>query len=108
MSGRNSFKKLTENISSERRAKIEARKIELREEMALHELRQAIGTSQETLADSLDVLQPAIAKMERRSDIRVSSLRRMIEAMGGSLEIKAHFPQGNVTLTNYNNEPPGL
>ena len=105
MSGRHSFKKLTENISSERREAIEERKIELREEMALHELRQAIGTSQEILAEQLDVMQPAIAKMERRSDIRISSLRRMIEAMGGSLEIKAHFPQGDVTLTNYTENP---
>tara|TARA_B110000967_G_C18745576_1_gene490043 strand:- start:459 stop:590 length:132 start_codon:yes stop_codon:yes gene_type:complete len=39
--------------------------------------------------------------MERRADIRISSLRKMIEAMGGSLEIKAHFPQGDVTITNY-------
>jgi len=105
MSGRNSFKKLTKDFSQERRTKIEARKIELREEMELHELRQAIGTSQEALAEGLDVLQPAIAKMERRPDIRISSLRRMVEAMGGSLEIKAHFPQGNVTLTNYTNSP---
>ncbi len=102
MSGRKSFKNLTKNISPERRAAIEERKIELREEMALHELRQAIGASQEMLAEHLDVLQPAIAKLERRADIRISSLRRMIEAMGGSLEIKAHFPQGDVTLTNYN------
>lgn len=101
MSGRNSFEKLTKGISPERRARIEKRKMALREEMALHELRQAIGTSQEALAEQLKVLQPAIAKMERRSDIRISSLRRMIEAMGGKLEIKAHFPQGHVTLTNF-------
>jgi transcriptional regulator with XRE-family HTH domain len=101
MSGRQKFNTLTKHISPERRAKIEERKIELREEMALHELRQAIGTSQETLADQLDVLQPAIAKMERRADIRISSLRKMIEAMGGSLEIKAHFSHGDVTITNY-------
>lgn len=101
MSGRQKFNTLTKHISPERRAKIEERKIELREEMALHELRQAIGTSQETLADQLAVLQPAIAKMERRADIRISSLRKMIEAMGGSLEIKAHFSHGDVTITNY-------
>lgn len=101
MSGRNSFEKLTRDISPERRVRIEERKIALREEMALHELRQAIGTSQEELAEQLKVLQPAIAKMERRADIRISSLRKMIEAMGGKLEIKAHFPQGNVTLTNF-------
>ena len=101
MSGRHAFDKLTKNISFKRRAGIEEQKVELREEMTLHELRQAIGTSQETLADRLDVLQPAIAKMERRSDIRIRSLRKMIEALGGSLEIKAHFPQGDVTITNY-------
>ena len=105
MNRRKSFTELTKDLSPERRARIEERKIELREEMALHELRQAIGTSQEILAEQLGVMQPAIAKMERRSDIRISSLRRMIEAMGGSLEIKAHFPQGDVTLTNYMDSP---
>jgi len=101
MTGRNKFSKLTKNLSPERRAHIEERKIELREEMALHELRKALGTSQEILAAQLNVLQPAITKMERRADIRISSLKKMIEAMGGSLEIKAHFPQGDVTITNY-------
>jgi len=105
MSGRHAFDKLTKDISPKRRAGIEEKKIQLREEMALHELRQAIGTSQETLAGQLDVLQPAIAKMERRADIRISSLRKMIEAMGGSLEIKAHFSHGDVTITNYADLP---
>jgi ribosome-binding protein aMBF1 (putative translation factor) len=101
VSGRKSFKKLIVDISPKRRARIESRKVELREEMALHELRQAIGISQRALADKLDVLQPAIAKMERRADIRISSLRKLIEAMGGSLEIRAHFPHGDVTIANY-------
>lgn len=101
MTGRTPFSKLTENLSPQRRARIEARKIELREDMALHELRKALGQSQEALAAKLDVNQPAITKMERRTDIRISSLKRMIEAMGGSLEIKAHFPQGDVTITNF-------
>jgi len=101
MSGRNSFNELTKTISPERRAYIEERKIELREEMELAELRQAIGMSQEAMARQLEVLQPAIAKLEKRNDIRISSLRKMIEAMGGSLEIKAHFPDGDVSITNY-------
>lgn len=101
MTGRNRFSKLTENLSPERRARIEQRKIELREEMALHELRKALGASQEALAAQLGVNQPAVTKMERRADIRVSSLKKIVEAMGGSLEIKARFPQGDVTITNY-------
>ena len=101
MTGRNRFSKLTENLSPERRVKIEQRKMELREDMALHELRKALGASQEALAAQHGVNQPAITKMEHRADIRISSLKRMIEAMGGSLEIKARFPQGDVTITNY-------
>ncbi len=101
MSGRKPFSNLTKNFSQDRRAKIEAQKFELREEMALHDLRKAIGTSQELVAHSLGVKQPAIAKMERRTDIRIQSLRRMIEAMGGTLEISARFQNGKVRITNY-------
>ena len=101
MSGRKPFNNLTKGFTQERRAKIEARKIELREKMALHVLRKAIGTSQEELARRLNVNQPAIAKMERRSDIRIQSLRRMIEAMGGTLEVSAKFQSGEVKITNY-------
>ncbi len=101
MSGRKNFKHLTKSLPSRRRQKIDAIKAELRDNMALCELRQAIGISQGTLAERLNVLQPAVAKIERRSDIRISSLRRLIEAMGGSLEVKARFPEGDVTITNY-------
>ena len=101
MSGRKSFGDLTKDFSQARRARIETRKTELREEMALHEFRKAIGTSQEELARCLGVNQPAIARMERRVDIRIQSLRRMIEAMGGTLEINARFHDGNVRITNY-------
>ena len=102
MSGRKVFSNLTKGFSQERRAKIEVQKVELREEMALHDLRKAIGVSQEVVAHSLGVNQPAIAKMERRTDIRIQSLRRMIEAMGGTLEISARFQNGKVRITNYN------
>jgi ribosome-binding protein aMBF1 (putative translation factor) len=70
MTGRNAFSKLTTNISPERRIAIDAHKAELQEEMELYELRQVIGISQESLAQQLEVKQPAIAKMERRSDLR--------------------------------------
>jgi transcriptional regulator with XRE-family HTH domain len=101
MSGRNSFSNLTKDFSPERRVRIELKKIELREAMELSELRQAIGKSQEEMAKNLEVMQPAIAKLEKRTDIRISSLRKLIEALGGTLEVKAHFPQGDVTITNY-------
>jgi DNA-binding XRE family transcriptional regulator len=108
MSGRKPFANLTEKLSPDRRARIESHKIELREEMALHDLRKAIGTSQKLVAQSLGVNQPAIAKMERRSDIRIQSLRRMIEAMGGTLEINARFQNGKVRITNYTDADTGF
>ena len=49
----------------------------------------------------LAVGQPAVAKLERRTDMYVSNLRRYIEALGGSLEITARFPEGNVNIINF-------
>ena len=71
--------------------------------MALHEFRQARAMTQRALGESLNVNQPAVAKLERRTDIYVSNLRAFIEAMGGRLKIVAQFPQGDgdVTITNF-------
>lgn len=70
-------------------------------EMPLHELRRARGLSQQALADVLHVAQPAIAKMELRTDMYLSTLRSHIEAMGGVLEIVARFPEGAVRINNF-------
>ena len=70
----------------------------MREEMPLNELRQARGLSQKALAAVLHVEQPAIAKLERRTDMYLSTLRSHIEAMGGVLEIVAKFPDGAVRI----------
>ncbi len=70
-------------------------------EMPLNELRQARGLSQKKLAELLHVQQPAIAKLEKRTDMYLSTLRSHIEAMGGTLEIVAHFPDGEVKISNF-------
>jgi len=62
----------------------------------------ARGLSQKTLAGVLHVDQASISKMERRTDMYISTLRSHIEAMGGELEIVAHFPDGIVKITNFN------
>ncbi len=49
----------------------------------------------------MKVNQPAVAKMERRADMYVSSLRSYIEAVGGRLKIVAEFPEGEVAVTNF-------
>lgn len=101
MSGRHAFRDLTESFTPERRARVEARKAELRAAMPLHELRQARAMTQKALGEALNVKQPAVAKLERRADMYVSNLRAYIEALGGQLSIVAEFPQGSVTITNF-------
>ena len=105
MAGRNAFRDLTDDFTPERRARVEARKAALREAMPLHELRKARAMTQEAVGEALNVNQPAVAKLERRTDMYVSNLRAFIEAMGGKLNIVAEFPQGNVTITNFAEQP---
>ena len=70
-------------------------------EMPLNELRQAKALSQATLAEMLHVNQAAISKMERRTDMYISTLRNYIRAMGGELEIIATFPDGQSKIENF-------
>ena len=101
MSGRNTFQDLTKDFTPERRARVDARKAKLRDAMPLHELRQARALTQKAIGEALNVNQPAVAKLERRTDMYVSKLRSYIEAMGGKLSIVAQFPQGDVAITNF-------
>lgn len=98
---RKSFKTLTADFSKERRHRIETLKGNLREEMTLAELRQARRLTQETMGETLHVGQPSIAKLEKRTDMYVSNLRRFVQAMGGDLQIIASFPDGAVKITNF-------
>ena len=69
--------------------------------MALDELREALKLTQESLAESPHVNQAAISKVERRSDMLISTLRKIIEAMGGELEIRAILPAGVVRVNRF-------
>ena len=108
MSGHHPFSTLTKECTPERRRRIEAKKAELRAAMPLHELRQAQVMTQKALSEILAVNQPAIAKMERRTDMYVSTLRSYIEALGGRLKIVAEFPEGEVAITNFSDAGDGI
>ncbi|HVZ36901.1 MAG TPA: XRE family transcriptional regulator [Polyangiaceae bacterium] len=101
MTGHHPFAELTKKFSAKRKARVAERVAELKSEMALAELRQARERSQEELARVLKVNQPAVAKLEKRTDMYVSNLRRYVEALGGKLEITAKFPEGSVNITNF-------
>jgi transcriptional regulator with XRE-family HTH domain len=69
--------------------------------LRVQELRQARGLSQKALAEALHVQQPSIAKLEKRTDMYISTLRGHIEAMGGELDVIARFPEGAVRISNF-------
>jgi DNA-binding XRE family transcriptional regulator len=95
------FADLRAQMSPESRARAEAKAQAMLAEMPLNELRQARGLSQKMLAEVLHVQQPSIAKIEKRTDMYISTLRSHIEAMGGELEVVARFPDGAVKITNF-------
>lgn len=95
------FAELRARMSPESQARSDARRHAMLAEMALTELRKARGLSQKELAAALHVQQPSIAKIERRTDMYISTLRAHIEAMGGELEVIARFPEGSVRIRNF-------
>jgi hypothetical protein len=100
MTGHRAFATLTKRFSPARKARVANRVAALETALALHELRKARRVSQEVLAEKLAVGQPAVAKLERRSDMYVGNLRRYVEALGGTLEITARFSDGVVKVAD--------
>jgi transcriptional regulator with XRE-family HTH domain len=72
--------------------------------MPLDELRSARQLTQSELAEILKVDQGSISKLERRTDMYISTLRRYVEAMGGSLQITAIFPDGQVQIKQFQDD----
>lgn len=80
-------------LPAARRKKVEARAAALiAQEMTLRELRQAHRRTQERIAEALNIGQEGVSRLEKRTDLLISTLRSYIEAMGGSLSIIAKFP----------------
>ena len=84
---------IIKSLPAARRRKIENRAATLiAEEMTLQELRRARALTQVRMAKSLGVAQKQISEIEKRTDMHISTLRRSIEAMGGTLSLIAEFP----------------
>lgn len=92
-----------ESLPAERRQAIEAGADQLLKDVeGLKALRLLAERSQEQLAETLGIKQPAIAKMERQADLYLSTLRRFVEAAGGRLELRVELPgKGTVHLTGF-------
>jgi hypothetical protein len=87
------FCELVERLPEDERRRTAARALELiAEEMSLRDLRRAIGKTQSTVARRLKIGQEAVSKLESRNDMYISTLRDVLKAMGGELELIAKFP----------------
>jgi DNA-binding XRE family transcriptional regulator len=80
-------------LSPAQRNRVEARAAELiAEEMTLRELRKARKLTQVRMAKTLGITQDSVSRLEQRSDLLLSTLRKTVKAMGGNLSLVAEFP----------------
>ena len=94
------FSELRAKMSPAARAQSEREFRQMVEEMPLRSLRAARELTQEKLAKVLRVKQSEVSKIERRTDMYLSTLASYVKAMGGTLEIRAAFPSGEVVKIN--------
>jgi|ERR1017187_6951997 transcriptional regulator with XRE-family HTH domain len=95
------WKDIRGTFSPEVEAEIARRVREAAGVMTLYQLREAKQLTQVNLAKILQVNQGAVSRMEKRTDMYVSTLRSYIQAMGGQLQVKAIFPEGEVQIEQF-------
>jgi len=95
------FKELRAKMDPESRARVEQRVQEALKAMPLEGLREARELTQTQLAQILRVSQGAVSKVERRADMYISTLRSYVRAIGGDLQIRAVFPEGDVLIDQF-------
>lgn len=81
------------------RKEVDAMKRAMSLQIALAAVRERRGVSQATVAEELGTSRPNVSRIENEVDVRLSTLERYIEALGGQLEIRAVFDDGDVKLT---------
>jgi DNA-binding transcriptional regulator YiaG len=95
------FKELEAKMRPESRSRAKARAKEMIAEMLLAEIRQAVGLTQEQLAAALGIKQPSLSRLESQHDMQVSTLQRLVKALGGELELIAHLPGATIRIGQF-------
>lgn len=92
---------MMDGLPEERRRAVEERADALLAEVeGLRALRALAERSQEQIAQALGIKQPSVHKIERQTDLYLSTLRRFVEAAGGTLELRVELPEkGTIRLT---------
>jgi len=98
---RRNFSELKARMSPEARVRAEARTKDMIAEMLLTEIRQLVGLTQEDVAKKLGIKQPTLSKLESQDDMYISTLRRLVEALGGKLEMVVHLPAGDIRIQQF-------
>jgi DNA-binding XRE family transcriptional regulator len=100
---------IIKKLGPAQRKKVEARAAQLiAEEMTLRELRQARKLTQVRIAKTLGITQDSVSRLEKRSDLLLSTLRKTVKAMGGNLSLVAEFPdRAPVILAGIAEDDPG-
>ncbi len=101
------FADLVDRLPKEQRDRAAIRRDEILREISLKQLRRALRLTQEELAGTLRVNQAAISKMESQYDMYISTLRRVLEAMGARLKIIAEFPDGEIVISQFHHKVRG-
>ena len=102
MAGHTPFSKLTDAMTPEQKARVDAKVRRMQAGIALAELRRQSGLTQHELARKLGVSQPVVSEQEGGGDgMAVGTLSRWVEACGGSLELVARLPDRDVRLTQF-------
>ncbi len=82
-----------DNLPEDRKQRIQARADALEAHyLTLHELRQAAGLTQAKVSEALKMPQSNVSRLERNSDMLISTLRGYVEAMGGKLNLTVELP----------------
>ena len=101
-----SFQELRSKMSPSGKAASAAEYDRLTKELSLQELRKARELTQTSIAVELEIAQGDVSKLERRTDMYISTLANYLHAVGAELEIRAVFPDGHaVKITQFAEEP---
>jgi transcriptional regulator with XRE-family HTH domain len=104
-----SFNELVKRTTTKRTRERAARRTqELLGELLLGEIRNLSGKSQREVAAALGIRQPSLSKLENQSDMQISTLRRIVAALGGELDLIARFPAGAVRVGQFEKSPRSL
>jgi DNA-binding XRE family transcriptional regulator len=95
------FSELRKRMTPKRRAESKTRAQMMLLHLALIELQESLGLTQDDLEKDLSIVESTLSELENQQDIQVSILSRYIKALGGNLKLVAHFPDKEIVLAQF-------